>query len=213
VGALRQVSETVQVVDDDPFTLAVAREILAAAGYAVQTFGSPGAYLAAEPLPGLSCTLLDLNMPEIDGLTVLGSIMGRRDPPPVIILSGYTDVPTSVRAMKGGAMDYLCKPVSAPELISVVRRGLDLHAVRRRRSTENDALRLLFAQLTSREREICEMAASGLLNKQIADALGLHERTVKLHRSEGMRKLRAASLPDLVRLFDRISQLGPDGAR
>ncbi len=210
MGAESAVSPgNVRIVDDDPTMLYLARGVLRGAGFEVEIFESPHTFLSAPPPAGPTCAVLDLQMPELDGLTVMSRLASRGDRVPVIVLSGQGDVRTSVRAMKQGAVDYLCKPVPPEELIAAVRKGIALDVALKSGRVEEQALRSRFQALTSREHEVCEMAASGLLNKQIADALGLHERTVKLHRSEGMRKLGAGSITDVVRMFDRLRAFAP----
>lgn len=193
----------VYVVDDDPTTLLVVARILNAAGYDVERFESPVDFLSAVRAEGPCCLLLDLKMPELDGLDVV-----RRMPPhaqgmPIVFLSGSADVPSSVRAMKAGAVDFLCKPIEREEILRAVQRALERDEARRSADHERQGLRERLATLSERERTVCEMAARGLLNKEIASELNLHERTVKYHRARGMVKLGATSVPDLVRLLDR----------
>ena len=187
------------VVDDDPAVLRSLERLLKAAGFAVCTFPSPTEFLArvAPDVPG--CLLLDLSMPELSGLDLQGALerMGCRQP--VIFISGRGDVRSSVSAMKAGALDFLTKPFDEMELLSAVQRAL-LRDREMRQARERVAL------LTPRERQVLDQVIEGRLNKQIAAALGISEKTVKVHRSRVMEKTAARSTAELVRLADSLSR-------
>jgi len=192
------------VVDDDASFLRAVSRRLEAADFEVEAFSSAEAFLARRShSPG--CVVVDLRMGGQSGLELQDAIAGMDEPLPVIFLTGHGDVPSSVRAMKRGAVDFLTKPVSGDELVDVVRRAIALDANTR---AERQALRELhgrYARLTARERQVFAFVARGLLNKQIAGELGTTERTVKAHRAHVMRKMEAQSVADLTRAAERLA--------
>lgn len=200
----------VRVVDDDPSFLRAVSRRLEAAGFRVEPFESPEAFaLHYTDAPG--CVVLDLKMPGIGGLELQQSLARAQDPLPVIFLTGQGDVRSSVQAMKGGALDFLTKPVVGEELIEAVHRAIasDLAAREDRRRLRE--LQASYARLTRREREVFSFVARGLLNKQIAGELGTSERTVKAHRACVMRKMGAASVADLTRAAERLLRESSEG--
>jgi RNA polymerase sigma factor (sigma-70 family) len=190
----------VRIVDDDRSFLRAVARLLRAAGFAVQTFSSAEDLLAAlDPeLPG--CVLADLRMPGVDGLQLQAALAGSHNPLPVVFVSARGDIPAAVHAMRDGAEDFLTKTAPKEDLLQAVRRALDRDARDRRARTRQNALHALFATLTAREREVLLQVLSGKPNKQIADHLGIHERTVKLHRTSLMGKLGLHSVAELTRL-------------
>lgn len=194
------------VLDDNPAMRASLESLLRSVGHAVAAFHSAREFLAAAPHDGPACLILDVRLPGVSGLefqrelTRLGRIV------PVIFITGHGDVQMSVAAMKAGAIEFLSKPFRDQDLLDAVHKGLALDVDRRRRLKEIEALRARYETLTPREREILPLVASGLMNKQIAASLRLSEITVKVHRAQVMQKLQAASLADLVRLSDRITE-------
>ena len=193
----------VRVVDDDPSFLKAAARRLDAAGFRVRTYRSAADFLAADSgMPG--CVVVDPRMPGAGGLELQEAIRRRENPLPVVFLSGHGDVPSSVRAMKSGAVDFLVKPVAGDEFVEAVRRALVLDAVAR---TERRHLRergSRYQRLTARERQVMSLVVQGLLNKQIASTLGTSERTVKAHRAQVMQKMQANSVADLTRAAERL---------
>jgi FixJ family two-component response regulator len=190
----------VHLVDDDPAVRRALARLLAAAGHAYRTWESAEDFLAAPLLPSDGCVLIDLALPGASGLD-LQTRLGERDPGfPVIFLTGRGDIGTSVRAMKGGAVDFLSKPVEPAVLLKAVEaalaRGQHLRAVRAAEAER--AARV--ARLTPREHEVLEMVVQGRLNKQIAADLGIAEKTIKVHRARMMQKLGVRTIADLVRL-------------
>lgn len=200
----RSSGPVVCVVDDDTSFLRAISRRLEAADFEVEAFSSAQAFLARwSRSPG--CVVVDLRMGGQSGLELQDAIAGMDEPLPVIFLTGHGDVPSSVRAMKRGAVDFLTKPVSGDELVDVVRRAIALDAKTR---AERQALRELhgrYARLTVRERQVFAFVARGLLNKQIAGELGTTERTVKAHRAHVMRKMEAQSVADLTRAAERLA--------
>lgn len=192
------------LVDDDPSVLRALGRLLRTSGFDVESFDRPRAFLERPRYEGPSCAVLDLRMPELDGLVLLEKLSGAGGAPPVIFLTGHGDVPTATRAMKDGAVDFLCKPVRAEELLDAIERALARDAEGRARRAEQGAARARFDGLTPREREVCLLAAQGLGNKQIADELGTSEQTVKVQRMHAMKKLGIDSILELARLVDRL---------
>ena len=203
VNSQRSVA-TVAVIDDDPGVRESLNTILRSVGHRVETFGSTQAYLSragSEP----DCIVLDIRMPGRNGLDFQDDLAKRGDHTSIVIMSGYADVPMSVRAMKAGATEFLVKPVRAQDLLDAVD-----HAIARTRAMRHEGqkianLRANFETLTAREREIFGHVAAGAMNKNIAASVGLSEATVKVHRGSVMKKMRARSLADLVRMADQLS--------
>jgi len=201
---MSQNESTVFVVDDDPSVLRGLERLLRSAGYRVEAHASPRAFLERAPAVGAGCAVIDLRMPELGGLDLQEALVGRGFRLPLIFLTGHGDVPSSVRAMKAGAVDFLMKPCDDTDLLAAVERALVQDASLRAERAEVDCARARFEALTPREREVCLLVARGLPNKQIAAELGSAEKTVKVHRGRVMEKLGVESLADLVRLVDRV---------
>jgi FixJ family two-component response regulator len=194
------------IVDDDFQTLRAFARILHVEGFAVDTFHSASEFLKHPPSDVPSCLVLDLRLPEIDGLQLQQLMRDARVDIPIIFISGYGDVPSTASAMRYGAVDFLEKPVEGARLLDAVSNAVALDAVRRGRRRDSDNARQLLAQLTPRERQVCDLLARGLLNKQIADEIGASERTIKIHRARTVQKLGIGSITDLVRLLSRVSE-------
>jgi FixJ family two-component response regulator len=189
------------VVDDEPTVLAALERVLRASGYDASTFSSPSVFLAAAPRDGVSCVLLDLSMPEMSGLEVQDAMRRQGIAMPIIFLSAYGDVPSTARAMREGAIDFLVKPIAEAELLAAIRRALDAAGAQERRRISRSEVEERLARLTRRERQVCDLVIKGLINKQIGSELGMTEKTVKVHRGQVMRKLEVTSVAALVRLF------------
>lgn len=195
---------TVYIVDDDAAVRAALESLLRSVGHEVRTFDSTDAFLAAERPDAPGCLVLDVRLPGRSGLELQRTLAERGIAVPVIFVTGHGDIPMSVAAMKAGAVEFLTKPFRDQDFLDAVHRGLDLDRERRARAAEGEALRARLDGLTAREREVMALVVAGRLNKQIAAALGLSEVTVKAHRAQVMRKMAADSLPDLVRMADRL---------
>jgi RNA polymerase sigma factor (sigma-70 family) len=199
------VQACVHIVDDDAsFRIAMERR-LTKAGYEVATYASAQHLLDRLPNESVpSCLLLDVRIPELSGpelqerLSELGSTL------PIIFLTGHTDIPATVRAIKAGADDFLTKPVSSDDLLQAIERAIAHHEVTRGLKRKLDIVRARVAALTPREREVFLLVIRGKPNKQIANALGCTERTVKAHRHRVMEKMQVRSLPELVSLAERV---------
>jgi FixJ family two-component response regulator len=194
------------IVDDDVQTLRAFARILHVEGFDVDTFHSASDFLKHPPSDVPSCLVLDLRLPEIDGLQLQQLMRSAHADLPIIFVSGYGDVPSTASAMRYGAVDFLEKPVEGARLLDAVSSAVALDAVRRGRRRDSDNARKLLAELTPRERQVCDLVARGLLNKQIADEIGASERTVKIHRGRAIQKLGIMSVTDLVRLLSRIGE-------
>jgi FixJ family two-component response regulator len=190
----------IHVVDDDePMATAMAR-LVRAAGFNARTYASASALLA-EPAPWPpGCIILDVRMPDLSGLDMQKAIAGREDRLPIIFLTGHAEVPDSVRAIQGGAVDFLTKPVEAPVLLDAVMRALAQDAAERAERERQRELKALYDQLTAREREVFAHLITGQLNKQVAADLEISERTIKLHRARIFEKLHVNSIAGLTRL-------------
>jgi FixJ family two-component response regulator len=197
----------VHVVDDDESLRTSLLRLLRAAGFEARGYGSTGDFLL-HPLPDRpGCVLLDLRLPGPSGLELQAALHRQGVALPVIFLTGHGDVASSVQAMQAGAVDFLTKPVTRDALFGALRHALARDARERAARAEADGLRRRFASLTPREREVFDAVASGKLNKQIADELGMAERTVKLHRAHVMEKLEVGSPAELGRLAERLRLL------
>jgi FixJ family two-component response regulator len=194
---------TVFLVDDDAGVLKALSRLLRARGYDVQSFTSPQAFLTNHDPSKPGCAVFDVSMPELDGLELQQALTAGGSHRPVIFLTGTSDIPTSVRAMKAGAIDFLTKPVSGNDLLEAVTRSEKEDARIRLVKTEMELINAKIATLTPREREVMAHVITGRLNKQIAGDLGTVEKTIKVHRGRVMEKLGVRSVAELVRLAEK----------
>ncbi|MGM4907285.1 response regulator transcription factor [Tardiphaga sp. 866_E4_N2_1] len=206
---LEPVTAVIAVIDDDKGIREALDGMLRSVGLQVECFASAQEFLAKDDRDKFGCVVLDVHLPGRNGLDFLDDLAALHVTTPVIVISGFADVPMSVRAMKAGAIEFLTKPVRAMDLLAAVEA-----AVKRDRATKQAAekiagLKADFETLTIREREVFAHVAAGLMNKQIAAALDLSEATIKLHRGTVMRKMRANSLADIVRMADRLGYEPP----
>lgn len=199
----------VYVVDDDLIVLRAIDRLLRSSGFTVQIFASPKAFLGRLPYDGPACLVLDLRMPELDGLDVQDRMALEAIPIPIVFFSGASDVSATAQAMRRGAMDFLVKPVDDRTLVDAVSRALAAAIESWRRRLEEEAISTRLARLTKRERQVCDLVAQGLLNKQIAGVLGASEKTVKVHRGRVMTKLEVDSVASLVWMLARVPNSRP----
>ena len=198
----------IHVVDDDDSLRSALQRLLTAAGYAVKAFASAGEFLLDPPTDAVGCLVLDLRMPGPSGLELQEALERHGIRLPVIFLTGHGDLPSGVRAMKAGAVDFLTKPVEREPLLAAVRRALEVDRVQRAIRGAEARLQDRFALLTARERDVFDRVVAGKLNKQIADELGIAERTVKAQRAQVMSKLGAANAAELGRIAAQLRQRG-----
>ncbi|MCF3935356.1 response regulator [Acuticoccus sp. M5D2P5] len=193
----------VYVVDDDMRIREALEELLASHGMRTVAFASAGAFIEAEKPDAAACLILDVELPDINGLDLQRRIAAGEHPP-IVFITGHGDIPSSVRAIKEGAVDFLTKPFSDADLIGAVETAVDLDRAHRAARADQAALRRRYDDLTPREREVLPLVVSGLLNKQAAAELGISEVTLQIHRRNVMSKMAAASLADLVRIAQRL---------
>jgi FixJ family two-component response regulator len=196
---------TVYVVDDDPGVLKAMCRLLRARGYQVNPYASPRLFLEEHNATVPGCAILDLSMPDLDGLDLqreLTITIGSHRP--IVFVTGKGDIPASVRAMKAGAIDFLTKPVKDEHLLDAISRAEEKDAQWRKVNSELESIRGKIATLTPREREVFVQVVAGRMNKQIAGDLGTAEKTIKIHRSRVMEKLGTRTLADLVRMAEKI---------
>ena len=195
-------SPTVFIVDDDEAVRKAVSRLLRSAGIAVAVFASPGEFLAQYNPATPGCLVLDITMPDFDGLQLQTALTEKGSILPIIFLTGTGDVSTSVQAMKHGAFDFLSKPVKDKDLLTAVRAAIERDAVARLAQAKLSEIRARLDSLTPREREVLEHVVSGKLNKQIAGDLGITEATVKMHRARVMAKMKVQSVAELARLTE-----------
>ena len=195
---------TVFLLDDEPGMLKALTRLLKAEGFTVQAFTSANTFLEAYRPETLSCLVLDVAMPELNGLELQERLTQSGLLVPIVFLTGHGDIPMSVQAIKAGAVDFLTKPVKDADLLRAVRAALQRAAEQRELISEIALLRQRYASLTPRECEVMAHVVSGQLNKQIADDLGIGEHTIKVHRARVMEKMGFESLADLVRAAERL---------
>ena len=192
------------VVDDDPSIRRAMRRLIGSVGLQVELFGSAKEFLLSKRPDGPSCLVLDIRLPGISGLDFQRSLAEANIHIPIIFITAHGDIPMTVRAMKAGAVEFLTKPFRDQDLLDAIHVALERNRVRRTQEAEVATLRQRWESLTPREREVLPLVVSGLLNKQIAGEIGTSETTVKVHRSQLMRKMGADSVADLVRLAERV---------
>src|SRR6478672_4631489 len=197
-------NSTVLVIDDDPDLRASVGRLLRSLGLDTQLFASISDFLKSGPRDGPTCLVLDVRLPGRSGLDLQRELAAANRELPIVFITGHGDIPMSVQAMKGGAIEFLTKPFRDQELLDAIRLGLSRDRARRENEKGLDALRERFESLSPREREIMIQVAHGRLSKQIAGDIGIAEATVKVHRSRLMHKLHVRSLAELGRMADKL---------
>ena len=206
-NAVPDPSACVVVIDDDPKFLDSLGRLLRSAGLHPQLFASIADFVGSEPPDVPTCLVLDVRLPGRSGLDFQRDLGVAGVKLPIVFMTGHGDIPMTVQAMKAGAIEFLTKPFRDQDFLDAVNVGLARDRARRENDEALSALKARFEALTPREREILIQVAGGRLNKQIAGDLGITETTVKVHRSNMMRKIKAASLPDLCRMVDKLELL------
>lgn len=195
---------TVFIVDDDPSVRRGLSRLLRSAGYEAEAFSSAQAFLASPSRTKPGCLVLDVHMPGLSGMDLQGELARTGDAAPIVFITGLGDIPTSVKAMKQGAVDFLTKPFEAQALLDAVAQALVRGAQTRNQRAQEASLMARLGTLTPREREVFDGVVRGLLNKQIALQLGTAEKTIKVHRGRVMKKLGATSVAELVRMAEQV---------
>jgi FixJ family two-component response regulator len=192
------------LVDDDASVRRGLGSLFRSAGLNVEVFASAAEMQQSPRAEAANCLVLDVRLPTLNGIELQEHLARLNRKIPIIFITGHADVPMTIRAMKGGAIDFFTKPVDGRAILSAVSAAIDHDRKRREGDSAGEALRATFETLTPREREVMALVTSGLMNKHVAAEMGLREITVKIHRGNIMRKMKARSLPDLVRMADRL---------
>jgi len=211
VVAMPDVMPVVFVVDDDISVRESLELLIKSAGWQPETFASAREFLSRPPATVPSCLVLDVTLPGLNGFELQQQLAERTDMP-IIFITGHGDVPMSVRAMKAGAIEFLTKPFEDDVLLNAIRDAIERSREALRQASAMQVLRSSYASLTPREREVMALVVSGLLNKQVGGELGISEITVKAHRGQMMRKMKADSLPELVTMAARLGLPTPTKA-
>ena len=201
---MKDADAVVFVVDDDSSVREAIKSLISLVGLRVETFETAQEFLQSKRPDVPGCVVLDVELPGLSGLDLQRELAAHGVKLPIIFITGHGDIPTSVRAMKAGALEFLTKPFHDQDLLDAIRQALERDRAARRHSKEIAELRERFDALTSREREVMSLVVAGLLNKQIAAELGISEVTVKIHRGRVMNKMGAQSLAELVRMTERL---------
>jgi FixJ family two-component response regulator len=194
----------VHIIDDDASLRDALDGLFRSTGLGARQYGSAAEFLAAPPPEEHGCLVVDVRLPGVSGLDFQEQLAGRGVRLPVVLMTGYGDIPMSVRGMKAGAVDFLTKPFRDQDMLDAVAAALARDLERRERDTRSQALRALYETLSPREKQVMALVAAGKMNKQVAGDLGLSEITVKIHRGAAMKKMGARTLADLVRMAEAL---------
>ena len=195
------------IVDDDPSVRRSIQDLVSSVSLRSEAFATPQDFLDAQRTDRIGCLILDVRLPGMSGLDFQRTLTETGVTIPIIFITGHADVPMTVQAMKSGAVEFLTKPFRPQELLDAVQQALYRDGELRKKRLQTADVRHRYERLTSREREVMELVVSGLLNKQIAAKLGIGEHTVKIHRGHVMEKMKADSLPALIRMADTLKSI------
>ncbi len=201
---MKNADPIVFVIDDDEAVRESVKKLIASVGLRAETFGSTRDFLSAERPKAPACLILDVRLPDVSGLEFQRDLAAANVEIPIIFITGHADVPMSVRAMKAGAVEFLTKPFRGQELLDAIQEAIAKDRAAWSGRAQTEELRVKYNSLTAREKEVLELVAAGLLNKQVGAELGTSELTIKTHRGHVMQKMEAASLADLVRMFEQL---------
>jgi len=204
MGQLREPEAVIAIVDDDPSVQRGLQRLIRSAGWKAETFASAQEFLARSRVESPNCVLLDLQLPGLSGLDIQKRMAEVGLEIPIVFLTGHGNIPASVQAMKAGAVQFLTKPADEQELLQAIEEAVERDRRMRQQHVELSQLRGRYESLTPREQEVMQQVISGMLNKQIAAELNITEDTVKFHRGHIMRKMRADSFADLVRMAENL---------
>lgn len=204
IGCPSAVVPVVYVIDDDLAMREALDSLLRSVGLRVYGFGSASEFLTAKVTDAPSCLILDIRLPEVSGLDFQGRLQTAGFAVPIIFMTGYGDIPMTVRAMKAGALDFLTKPFRDQDMLDAVSRAIEIDKTKRASTRANSQIKELYETLTQREKEVMTLVTRGLMNKQVAAEMNLSEITVKIHRGNAMRKMNARTLADLVRMAEGL---------
>jgi FixJ family two-component response regulator len=213
VTAVTDAKPTVLIIDDDPDLRASIARLLRSIDMNTKLFASIPDFLKSDPPDGPTCLVLDVRLPGQSGLDLQRELAAARRELPIIFITGHGDIPMTVQAMKGGAIEFLTKPFRDQDILDAIQLGLARDRARRENEAALTALKERFGSLSPREREIMIEVARGRLSKQIAGDIGIAEATVKVHRSRAMRKMEARSLPELGRMADKLKLVSEEAQR
>jgi FixJ family two-component response regulator len=208
---MSQTKPIIFVVDDDVSVREALEVLIRCEGWQPEVFGSAQEFLAHPRVSVPSCLVLDVSLPGLNGLDLQKHIAAERHDMPIIFITGYGDVPMTVRAMKAGAQEFLTKPFDDDVLLTAIRTAIERSRVALSRELEMKTLRDYYASLTGRERQVMSLVVSGLLNKQVGNELGISEITVKAHRGRVMQKMKAESIANLVKIAGKLRLSRPSG--
>jgi FixJ family two-component response regulator len=197
---MEEIRPVIFVVDDDPAVCLALRRLIRSVGLDVETFTSAHDFLRTRRTSAPGCLVLDICLPDLSGLNLQEQLAETGIDLPIIFITGHANIPMTVRAMKAGALEFLTKPVNEQDLLDAVQRGIERHRLQLLERAEISKVRARYELLTARERQILALVVKGWLNKQIAAELGRSEKTIKVHRGRVMLKMKAESVPELVRM-------------
>ncbi|MGA1842547.1 MAG: response regulator transcription factor [bacterium] len=195
---------TVYILDDDSSVLISMKRLIESADFHVETFSSAAEFLEHKPRRNPSCLVLDVHLPDINGLNLQDELFKRNISMPIIFITGYGDIPMSVKAIKKGAVDFLPKPFEDKEILSAIEQAIFKSRQENKNKEEITHIKSLLSSITPRENEVMRWVITGLLNKQIAQKMGITEKTVKVHRGRVMKKLQVDSAVELARLLEKV---------